>query len=181
MMTGMSIGLLILVVIFITWVVTGYHRLVRLKSLIDAAWHEIDMPLKCRSGLIKKFALWAGQHEVLEKELIEAIGRARAESKGARTIEQKAQAELVLDSAVLALNVAIARYPELVVHAELVQLQKELDAADDDIHVACRYYNGAVRHYNLLVENYPARLVALLTGFSTIDYFLVNDAPEHRK
>jgi LemA protein len=180
-MAWMSIGLLVLMVFFIAWVVTGYQRLVRLKSLIDAAWREIDMPLKRQAGLVKQLTIWAHGHEALEKNLIGNVEHAEHASKHAHTIDQKAQAELALDSAVLALMVAISKHPNLASQQEFVQLQKDLDETDDAVHLGCRYYNGAVRHYNMLVERYPARIVALLTGFSPVEYFWVNDAPEHRK
>jgi len=44
--------------------------------------------------------------------------------------------------------------------------------------MARRYYNGAVRALNVLVESLPSNLVARLCGFQMAAYFTLDDASQ---
>ena len=44
--------------------------------------------------------------------------------------------------------------------------------------MARRYYNGAVRNLNVLVQSFPSNLVAGALGFTQRDYFELSDAAE---
>jgi LemA protein len=57
-------------------------------------------------------------------------------------------------------------------------LQQELSRIENEIQMARRYYNGAVRNLNTLVESVPSNIVAKLTGFAQRAYFELADATE---
>ncbi|MCB1502785.1 MAG: LemA family protein, partial [Bauldia sp.] len=38
-----------------------------------------------------------------------------------------------------------------------------------------RYYNGAVRNLNVMIESFPSNLIAQLFGFRLRDYFEIED------
>ena len=42
--------------------------------------------------------------------------------------------------------------------------------------MARRYYNGAARNQNVLVQSFPSNLIAGLFGFSPRDFFELDDA-----
>ena len=44
--------------------------------------------------------------------------------------------------------------------------------------MARRYYNGAVRNLNMLVQSFPSNLIAGLFGFAQREYFELDDAAE---
>jgi LemA protein len=44
--------------------------------------------------------------------------------------------------------------------------------------MARRYYNGAVRNLNILIESFPSNLIAGMFGFTRMDFFELNDAAE---
>ena len=62
-------------------------------------------------------------------------------------------------------------YPDLKASANYKDLQDELSDTENKIEMARRFYNGAVRELNTLVESFPAQLVAGPFGFSQAAYF----------
>jgi LemA protein len=44
--------------------------------------------------------------------------------------------------------------------------------------MARRYYNGAVRNLNILIESFPSNLIAGTFGFTHMDFFELDDAAE---
>ena len=44
--------------------------------------------------------------------------------------------------------------------------------------MARRYYNGAVRNLNVLVQSFPSNLIAGVFGFTPRDYFEVSDTAD---
>ena len=67
-------------------------------------------------------------------------------------------------------------YPDLKANQGFQQLRASLVEIEDQLQYARRYYNGAVRDYNILVESFPSQLVARLFGFKPAAFFEV-DSP----
>jgi LemA protein len=57
-------------------------------------------------------------------------------------------------------------------------LQQELSDLESEIQMARRYYNGAVRNLNILIESFPSNLIAGTFGFTHMDFFELDDAAE---
>jgi LemA protein len=67
-------------------------------------------------------------------------------------------------------------YPDLKANENFLALQRELAATEDKIEMARRFYNGAVRELNTLIESVPSNLVAGAFGFSSRAYFEIGEA-----
>ncbi len=68
--------------------------------------------------------------------------------------------------------VALAEnYPDLKASENFLELQAELVETEDYLQFARRYYNGAVREYNTLIEVVPVNLVATSLGFGRREFF----------
>ena len=68
-------------------------------------------------------------------------------------------------------------YPDLKASGNFLDLQKQLADTEDKIEMARRFYNGAVRELNTLVETFPANVVAGLFGVGKRSYLeIANDA-----
>jgi LemA protein len=59
-----------------------------------------------------------------------------------------------------------------------LDLQKSLAEIEDQIQLARRYYNGAARNLNILVGSFPSNLVAQNFGFTTVEYFEIEEPGE---
>jgi len=69
-------------------------------------------------------------------------------------------------------------YPDLKANQNFLQLQENLNAVESELQMARRYYNGAVRNQNILVESFPSNLVANMFAFQKAQFFEIEDAKE---
>ena len=90
----------------------------------------------------------------------------------------RAQAERALMVAIGKLVALAENYPDLKASANFLELQRELSQIEDELQMARRYYNGTVRNQNVLVQSFPANLVAGAFGFAPRDYFELSNAAE---
>ena len=75
-------------------------------------------------------------------------------------------------SAALGKLFAVAEnYPDLKASANFLELQQQLSDLENELQMARRYYNGAVRNLNVLVQSFPSNLIAGPFGFAPRDYF----------
>ena len=73
--------------------------------------------------------------------------------------------------------VAVAEaYPDLKANQNFLDLQDELSDTENKIEMARRFFNGAVRELNTVVESFPANLMAGLFGFRTSAFFEIETA-----
>ena len=70
----------------------------------------------------------------------------------------------------------VENYPDLKANQNFLQLQEQLAALEGEIQMARRYYNGATRDLNVLVESFPSNLVAGAFGFVKRAFFETDDA-----
>ena len=54
-------------------------------------------------------------------------------------------------------------------------LQESLSEVEEQIQLARRYYNGAVRDLNISIQSFPANLVAGRFGFQEAEFFELED------
>jgi LemA protein len=73
--------------------------------------------------------------------------------------------------------IAVAEaYPDLKANRNFLELQKALSTVENEIQFARRYYNGAVRNLNVMVESVPSNIVAALFSFRSAQYFQIEEA-----
>ncbi|MDX5371872.1 MAG: LemA family protein [Pseudomonadaceae bacterium] len=156
----------------------GYNRLVFNRARVAEAWSGIEVQLKRRSSLIPQLvsclrAYMAHERDTLE-ELVVRRGEALAhEAEGAAG---RGPAEGQLSAALLRTFALLENYPQLKADAAFLDLQRNLSEVEEHIQMARRYYNGAVRELNVLVESFPSNLLARLFGFGCAAYFTLEDA-----
>ena len=85
-------------------------------------------------------------------------GAARAVPEG--DVAARAQAEGALSGALGRLFALSENYPDLKASANFLGLQQQLSDLENELQMARRYYNGAVRNLNVLVQSFPSNLIA---------------------
>ena len=171
----------------VIYVISIYNSLVTLKNRYLNAFSQIEVQLKRRYDLIPNLVETAKAYMAHERETLEAVTAARNDAaailKGmgngnvdGAEIAKLASAEGVLQGALGKLNVTMEAYPDLKASDNFLELQTALASVEDEIQMARRYYNGATRNLNILVESFPSNLVAGAFGFATRDYFEIADA-----
>jgi LemA protein len=172
--------ILAIVVAVIVYAVVVFNRLVSTRQMANEAWSGIDVQLKRRSDLVpnlvdsvKGYA--AHERSVLE-EVTERRGAARALPEG--DVARRAQAEGALSAALGRLLALAENYPDLKASSNFLELQQQLSGLENEIQMARRYYNGAVRNLNVLAQSFPSNLIAGVFGFAQRDYFELADAAD---
>jgi len=174
----LTIILIIVAALIIIWLIVTYNLFVRDKNLIKEAWSGIDVQLKRRHSLIPNLVESVKGYSGHEKILLENITRKRSEASKIESINDKAPAESDLSGMLKNLFVAVENYPDLKASTNFLDLQKQLVEIEDQLQYARRYYNGAVRNYNIRVESFPSNFIAGLFDYKQEDFFEISLATE---
>lgn len=166
-----SIVIIVLLVLVAMWAVSVYNRLVKHKNLVKEAWSGIDVQLKRRTDLIPNLLETVKGYAQHEEGLFKKVTELRARSMEAEGVAAQGEAESALSQSLLNLFAVAENYPELKADQNFRQLQNELSELEDHIQKARRYYNGASRDFNIIIESFPSNLIANSFGFSLAEYF----------
>jgi len=161
------------VVAFIFWLISLYNSMVKRKNHVEDGWSGIDVQLKRRHNLIPNLVETVKKYASHEKEVMETVTKLRNVS--ANTKETSANQEQLISNALSGLMVQVEAYPELKADANFRDLQKQLSDLETEIQYARRYFNGAVREYNTLIQSFPAVLIAQKFGFNQAEFFELDD------
>ena len=112
-----------------------------------------------------------------EQETLEKVIQARNMAMNdASSPEHQAASENILTGALKSLFALSEAYPDLKANTQFLKLQDDLAEAEDLIQKARRYYNGSVRDFNVLIEQFPSNVVAGLVDYEIAEYFEIDDA-----
>jgi len=170
-MTGWII--LIIVVAILGYAVYLYNDLVRNRQLTQEGWSGIDVQLKRRADLIPNLLETVKGYMTHERETLEAVTNARAAAQAGANAppEERAKLEGALTGALGRLIAVAESYPDLKANTTFLEFQKALQGVEDEIQLARRYYNGAVRNLNVAVESFPSAIIANMFKFTKAEYF----------
>lgn len=174
-MTGLFIlGLVIIAAIALAVI---YNLLVKRRQMVNNGWADIDVQLKRRADLIPQLVTTVKGYAAHERQLFEEITAKRNLALAAGDDPAaRGQAESDLSRPVAKMIAVAEDYPELKASGNFLDLQKALSETEDKIEMARRFYNGAVRELNTLVQSVPVNFVAAPFGFSKRDYFEIETA-----
>ncbi|MCW8814283.1 MAG: LemA family protein [Chlorobium sp.] len=162
----------------IVWFIFTYNLFIRDKNLIKEAWSGIDVQLKRRHNLIPNLVESVKGYSNYERNLLENITRKRAEASKIESIKEKAPAESDLSGMLKNLFVVAENYPDLKANQNFLDLQNQLVEIEDQLQYARRYYNGAIRNYNIRVESFPSNIIAGILDFKQDNFFEISLATE---
>ena len=171
--------ILAVVAAVVVYAIVVFNRLVRTRQMANEAWSGIDVQLKRRSDLVPNLVETVKGYAAHERAVLEevtAIARRGARAAGRRR-RRRAQAEGALSAALGRLFALAENYPDLKASANFLELQQQLSDLENELQMARRYYNGAVRNLNVLVQSFPSNLIAGLFGFAQRDYFELRTRP----
>jgi len=171
------VGILILLVVIVgIWAIAQYNGLVRLRNLVQEAWHQIDTELQRRHDLIPNLVETVKGYAAHERETFEAVTQARAAAAnpGSSPAEQ-AQQENILTQALGRLFAVAEAYPELKANQNFLALQQELTNTEDRVAAGRRFYNANVRELNTKIETFPTSIIANMFKFLKAEYFETED------
>ncbi|NLG87300.1 MAG: LemA family protein [Firmicutes bacterium] len=150
---------------------SSYNRLVSMDETISGKWGQVENQLQRRSDLIPNLVETVKGFAAHEEKVLSDVAEARAKLAGAQTVQETAEANAELSSALSRLLVVVENYPTLKADANFRQLQDELAGTENRIATARMDYNTAVEEYNKAIRRFPTVIWARLLGFEPKDYF----------
>ncbi|MEI9996571.1 MAG: LemA family protein [Rhizomicrobium sp.] len=166
------------VVLIVLWGIMTYNGLVSRRAMVAEGWSGIDAQLKRRADLIPNLVETVKGYATHERTTFDELARLRSTAGVSQDPAQRAAAETAITAAIGKVMAVAEAYPELKASANFQQLQTDLENLEDQIQLARRYYNGAVRNYNVSVQQFPSNLVAGATGFTTAQFFQLDNAAD---
>ena len=172
--------ILAVVAVVVIYAIVIFNRLVRTRQMANEAWSGIDVQLKRRSDLVPNLVDTVKGYATHERSVLEEVtqlrGAARAIPEG--DVAARAQAEGALSAGLGKLFALAENYPDLKASTNFLDLQKQLSDLENDLQMARRYYNGAVRNQNVLVQSFPSNVLAGMFGFGPRDFFELSNESE---
>lgn len=169
------IGVVVLVAL---WAVATYNGLVRRKNVTAEAWSGIEAQLKRRADLIPNLVESVKGYASHESATFDNIAKLRSQSQAQSDPAQRAQTEQAITAAIGKIMAVAEAYPQLRATENFQILQKDLADIEDQIQLARRYYNGAVRDYNVMIQQFPSNFVAGMGGFTPAQFFEIDNAAD---
>ena len=160
-------------------IVSIYNSLVRKRTVTEEAWSSVDVQLKKRNDLIPNLVETVKGYASHERGLFDEVTRLRNMSGSAATVAEQAAVQSQMTGLLGRLIAVGEAYPDLKANQNFQQLQTELSSIEQGIEMARRFYNGAVRNYNIACETFPGNIIAGMFGFKKREFFELA-TPEER-
>jgi LemA protein len=155
-----------------------YNRLIRSRNILNEAWSGIDVQLKRRHDLIPNIIETVKGYVKHERKVLEEITNLRSRLASPATVQERGQLENSFSQALKSIFALAEAYPDLKANQNFIELQHTLADAEEQLQLARRYYNGAARDYNTMVESFPSNMIARIFGFSKAEFFEIEPATE---
>ena len=148
----------------------GVNTIPTKEEAVKAKWGDVENQYQRRADLIPNLVATVKGYAAQEKEVLEAVTKARA-SASQVTVDpnkltdpdQMAKFEAAqgqVGSALGRLLVTVEKYPDLKSNENFLQLQSQLEGTENRIAVSRRDYNEAVQSYNTEIRTFPSMVAA---------------------
>jgi len=164
-----AVALLVAIAGFI--VLTNYNAVVALRQRIDKAWANIDVALKQRHDQLPNLVAAVRGVMAFEQDVLTEVTRARAAYSPTAPIHEQAAVSDETSSAVRSLFAVVEDYPDLKSHANVADLQDEIERLEAMIADRRELYNDQVYRYNTRIAQVPVVFLAPIFGWHSRDFF----------
>ena len=166
---------IVVTIAIVVFVVQVFNNLVRMRNVVREGWSGIDVQLRRRTDLVPNLVETVKGYAAHERGLFEDVTRHRAASIAASDVGGQATAERALAGSLDRLMAVAEAYPQLKASKNFLELQAQLALVEDQLQMARRYYNGAVRNLNTSIQSFPELILARLLGFKEQPFFEIED------
>src|SRR3990167_4726133 len=142
------------IAVLVLWIVFAYNRFVVFNTRIKEAWSDIDVQLKRRYDLIPNLIETVKGYMTHESQVFEKVTEARTRAMGVTSAKEKAEQENILSGT----------------------LKTLFAVSENKIQAARRFFNSNVRDFNILVDSFPANLIAGVFNYKKQEFFELNEA-----
>ncbi|MGA2441812.1 MAG: LemA family protein [Tepidisphaeraceae bacterium] len=182
-------AVVLLIIILLLTVISGYNRLTRLSQGVDSQWAQVQNVYQRRIDLIPNLVQTVQGAANFEKSTLEDVTQARAAAENTgidpnsaptdpAKLAQFQQAQERLGAAVVRVLAVAENYPQLHSTANFAELQAQLEGTENRIAVERGRFNDAVQQYNTALRSFPAVLYSGAMGFTVKPYFAATTAAQ---
>lgn len=170
----------VVLVLLVIWVITTYNALVKGRIVIDEAFATMDVYLKKRYDLIPNIVESVKGYAGHEQSTLKEIASMRSGQYDSMSADEKIRYGVALSQMIPQIMALAEAYPELKASKNFSELSAALQSMEEDIANSRKYYNGAVKQYNMKVQMFPGSLIAGLFQFERKTMFEVEDVEERQ-
>jgi LemA protein len=171
-----AIAFLFVIVAGLVYLATIYNGLVALKNDIDKSWANIDVLLKQRHDELSKLLDTTKGYMEFERDTLTKITQARSQYQQAVTVDQKAQADQSMTSALRGFFAVAENYPELKANTNFQVLEKRISELESQIADRREFYNDSVNTFNIRIQQVPDTFVAAFMQLTPRTMLKVDEA-----
>ncbi len=182
----MKTGVIVLIAVGLAVVLSGCqfiterNKLATEREAIRGQWSQVDADLQRRADLIPNLVETVKGYAKEETTVVQSVANARAALVGAKTPQDKIDANNQLTGALGRLLVVVENYPNLKANENFRQLQFQLEGTENRILQSRRRYNEAVQQYNTDLSLFPGNIVGSMSGFQREDAYFKTDPGARR-
>ena len=187
-MKKISKGLVALIVVIVcvlgifSFYKNTYNSLVSLDEDVSASWAEVQNQYQRRLDLIPNLVSTVKGYAKHESDVFTQVSEARSKAGGQINISDEVlndpeafaryqQIQDNLGASLQRLLMVTEQYPELKADQNFLALQDQLEGTENRITVARNRFNDTAKGYNKRVRQFPASIIANMSGFKARPYF----------
>ncbi|MBZ5571345.1 MAG: LemA family protein [Acidobacteriia bacterium] len=172
----LSLAFLFAMVGLAVYVVMIFNGLIALKNDVVKAWANIDVLLKQRHDELPNLVEVCKGYMNYERDTFERVTRARSQYEQAVSVDQKAQADQSMTSALRGLFAVAENYPQLKANENFLKLQNRITELESEIADRREFYNDSVNTFNVRIQQVPDTMIAAFMSLKPQSMFKVEDA-----
>jgi LemA protein len=154
----------------ISYVVGLYNRLVLLKNNVAKAYANIDVLLMQRADEVPNLLAIVKGSQVHEQMVLKELASIRSQLIKSKNNNQRIQLSNQLNTAWGKTIAVIENYPDLKAGNAFLQLQSRMTELENHIADRREFFNESIALYNDGIGQFPAIIMAVLTGYRAKAY-----------
>lgn len=167
---------IIIIVIIVIYVFILYNSFVKLNNKVKEAFATMDVYLKKRWDLIPNIVETVKGYAKHEKDTLKEVTELRNNVYDNMSNDDKIKTNEQLAEGITKIMALAEAYPDLKASESFRDLSRQLTKVEDDIANSRKYYNGAVRMFNNMVEMVPNNIFATLFGYKPKAMFKASES-----
>ena len=168
---GVLLSVLLIIAAIIVLYVISYNKIIDTQNVVDQNLAQVDVVLQRRYDLIPNLVAAVKGAAEHESTTFTDVTRLRSQFNDAKTPQERQSIANQLEVALGKVMVTVEAHPDLKVNSNFTLLQSQLEGTENRIAVERQRQNLAIKKYNTMIEAYPGRLVAQITGFEPYDLY----------
>lgn len=152
-----------------------YNQMVVLDEEVNTEWANVETQYQRRYDLIPNLVNTVKGFAEQEKEVLTQVTEARSKASSIQidpsnlneqALQNFANAQSQLNSALSRLLVTVERYPDLKSNQNFLELQAQLEGTENRISVARTRFNEKAKTYNTYIRKFPNTMLSGMFGFA---------------